>query len=151
MKKEKKINELEDVEKIETENFDISETGSLSDDLISFEKLNDIKIQSEELPDIEVQEIYIRETGNYLNLQENFINVPIEMISFPFFTPQKQNKRVNFKYTFEDLGVTMYSTLVPKSKKDKVFQPSIFEEKIYTFFIKMYKEELSKKKYNNDE
>ena len=77
MKKEKKINELEDVEKIETENFDISETGSLSDDLISFEKLNDIKIQSEELPDIEVQEIYIRETGNYLNLQEKFINVPI--------------------------------------------------------------------------
>ena len=42
MKKEKKINELEDVEKIETENFDISETGSLSDDLISFEKLNDL-------------------------------------------------------------------------------------------------------------
>ena len=151
MKKEKKINELEDVEKIETENFDISETGSLSDDLISFEKLNDIKIQSEELPDIEVQEIYIRETGNYLNLQENFINVPIEMISFPFFTPQKQNKRVNFKYTFEDLGVTMYSTLVPKSKKDKVFQPSILEEKIYTFLITMYQEELSKKKDNNDE
>ena len=151
MKKEKKINDLEVVEKIETENFDISETGSLSDDLISFEKLNDIKIQSEELPDIEVQEIYIRETGNYLNLQENFINVPIEMISFPFFTPQKQNKRVNFKYTFEDLGVTMYSTLVPKSKKDKVFQPSILEEKIYTFLITMYQEELSKKKDNNDE
>ena len=151
MKKEKKINELEDVEKIEIENFDISETGSLSDDLISFEKLNDIKIQSEELPDIEVQEIYIRETGNYLNLQENFINVPIEMISFPFFTPQKQNKRVNFKYTFEDLGVTMYSTLVTKSKKDKVFQPSILEEKIYTFLITMYQEELSKKKDNNDE
>ena len=151
MKKEKKINELEDVEKIEIENFDISETGSLSDDLISFEKLNDIKIQSEELSDIEVQEIYIRETGNYLNLQENFINVPIEMISFPFFTPQKQNKRVNFKYTFEDLGVTMYSTLVPKSKKDKVFQPSILEEKIYTFLITMYQEELSKKKDNNDE
>ena len=151
MKKEKKINELEDVEKIEIENFDISETGSLSDDLISFEKLNDIKIQSEELPDIEVQEIYIRETGNYLNLQENFINVPIEMISFPFFTPQKQNKRVNFKYTFEDLGVTMYSTLVPKSKKDKVIQPSILEEKIYTFLITMYQEELSKKKDNNDE
>ena len=151
MKKEKKINDLEVVEKIETENFDISETGSLSDDLISFEKLNDIKIQSEELPDIEVQEIYIRETGNYLNLQENFINVPIEMISFPFFTPQKQNKRVNFKYTFEDLGVTMYSTLVPKSKKDKVFQPSILEEKIYTFLITMYQEELSKKKDNNDD
>lgn len=151
MKKEKKINDLEVVEKIETENFNISETGSLSDDLISFEKLNDIKIQSEELPDIEVQEIYIRETGNYLNLQENFINVPIEMISFPFFTPQKQNKRVNFKYTFEDLGVTMYSTLVPKSKKDKVFQPSILEEKIYTFLITMYQEELSKKKDNNDE
>ena len=43
------------------------------------------------------------------NLHENFINIPIEMIYFPFFTPQKQNKRINFKYTFENLKVTMYS------------------------------------------
>ena len=67
------------------------------------------------------------------------------MIYFPFFTPQKQNKRINFKYTFEDLGVTMYSTLIPKDKKDKVFQPSIFEEKIYTFLISMYQEKTNKK------
>ena len=67
------------------------------------------------------------------------------MIYFPFFTPQKQNKRINFKYTFEDLGVTMYSTLIPKDKKDKVFQPSIFEEKIYTFLISMYQEKTNQK------
>ena len=112
MKKEKNI------EVIETENFEVSKTGSLADDLMQFENINDIKIENQEVPDIEVQEIYIRETGNYLNLQENFINIPIEMIYFPFFTPQKQNKRINFKYTFEDLGVTMYSTLIPKDKKD---------------------------------
>ena len=134
MKKEKNI------EAIETENFEVSKTGSLKDDLMQFENINDIKIENQEVPDIEVQEIYIRETGNYLNLQENFINIPIEMIYFPFFTPQKQNKRINFKYTFEDLGVTMYSTLIPKDKKDKVFQPSVFEEKIYTFLISMYQE-----------
>ena len=142
MKKEKveqdKKNEV--VEIIETENFEVSKTGSLADDLMQFENVKDIKIENKEVPDIEVQEIYIRETGNYLNLQENFINIPIEMIYFPFFTPQKQNKRINFKYTFEDLGVTMYSTLIPKDKKDKVFQPSIFEEKIYTFLISMYQE-----------
>jgi len=139
MKKEKNI------EVIETENFEVSKTGSLADDLMQFENINDIKIENQEVPDIEVQEIYIRETGNYLNLQENFINIPIEMIYFPFFTPQKQNKRINFKYTFEDLGVTMYSTLIPKDKKDKVFQPSIFEEKIYTFLISMYQEKTNKK------
>ena len=139
MKKEKNI------EAIETENFEVSKTGSLADDLMQFENINDIKIENQEVPDIEVQEIYIRETGNYLNLQENFINIPIEMIYFPFFTPQKQNQRINFKYTFEDLGVTMYSTLIPKDKKDKVFQPSIFEEKIYTFLISMYQEKTNQK------
>ena len=147
MKKEKKIEDKdkEIVEIIETENFEVSKTGSLADDLIQFENVNDIKIENQEVPEIEVQEIYIRETGNYLNLQENFINIPIEMIYFPFFTPQKQNKRINFKYTFEDLGVTMYSTLIPKDKKDKVFQPSVFEEKIYTFLISMYQEKTNPK------
>ena len=147
MKKKKNIEDKDKelVEIIETENFEVSKTGSLADDLMQFENINDIKIENQEVPDIEVQEIYIRETGNYLNLQENFINIPIEMIYFPFFTPQKQNKRINFKYTFEDLGVTMYSTLIPKDKKDKVFQPSIFEEKIYTFLISMYQEKTNKK------
>ena len=142
MKKEKNIQDEDKkiIEVIETENFEVSKTGSLADDLMKFENINDIKIENQEVPDIEVQEIYIRETGNYLNLHENFINIPIEMIYFPFFTPQKQNKRINFKYTFEDLGVTMYSTLIPKDKKDKVFQPSVFEEKIYTFLISMYQE-----------
>ena len=147
MKKEKKIEDKdkEIVEIIETENFEVSKTGSLANDLMQFENVNDIKIENQEVPEIEVQEIYIRETGNYLNLQENFINIPIEMIYFPFFTPQKQNKRINFKYTFEDLGVTMYSTLIPKDKKDKVFQPSVFEEKIYTFLISMYQEKTNPK------
>ena len=147
MKKEKKIEDKdkETVEIIETENFEVSKTGSLADDLMQFENISDIKIENQEVPEIEVQEIYIRETGNYLNLQENFINIPIEMIYFPFFTPQKQNKRINFKYTFEDLGVTMYSTLIPKDKKDKVFQPSVFEEKIYTFLISMYQEKTNPK------
>ena len=147
MKKEKNIQDEDkkNIEVIETENFEVSKTGSLADDLMQFENINDIKIENQEVPDIEVQEIYIRETGNYLNLQENFINIPIEMIYFPFFTPQKQNKRINFKYTFEDLGVTMYSTLIPKDKKDKVFQPSIFEEKIYTFLISMYQEKTNQK------
>ena len=152
MKKEK-VNQEEKndvVEIIETENFEVSKTGSLADDLINFENVKDIKIENKEVPDIEVQEIYIRETGNYLNLQENFINIPIEMIYFPFFTPQKQNKRINFKYTFEDLGVTMYSTLIPKDKKDKVFQPSIFEEKIYTFLISMYQEKSPQQDENEE-
>ena len=114
------------------EKFNITSNGSLLEDI----KKVDIKMN--ELPDIEVREVIIKETGNFLDLKENIINIPIEMIVFPFFTPQKQNKRINFQYLFEDLGVTMYCTLIAKDATDKVFQPSIFEEKIYTYLIAMY-------------
>ncbi len=123
-KKELNLNEIE--------NINISSTGSLLSDITK------IDIQLNEIPDIEVKEVVIKETGNFLNLKDNVINIPVEMIVFPFFTPQKQNKRVNFQYSFEDLGVTMYCTLVAKNAKDKVFQPSIFEEKIYTYLISAY-------------
>ena len=32
----------------------------------------------------------------------------------------------------------MYCTLVAKDNNDKVYQPSIFEEKIYNYLISMY-------------
>ncbi|MDO4588354.1 MAG: replication initiator protein A [Fusobacterium sp.] len=129
MKKEEK-NEEKDIEILDS--FQISHSGSLVEDIKNVE----IKLNS--VPDIEVREVVIKETGNFLNLKENVINIPVEMIVFPFFTPQKQNKRVNFQYSFEDLGVTMYCTLVAKDNSDKVFQPSTFEEKIYTYLISMY-------------
>ncbi|MGL4910612.1 MAG: replication initiator protein A [Cetobacterium sp.] len=125
------------------ENFNITSTGSLLTDITK------IDIRLNQLPDIEVREVIIKETGNFLNLKDNVINIPVEMIVFPFFTPQKQNKRVNFQYSFEDLGVTMYCTLVAKDSKDKVFQPSIFEEKIYTYLISTY--EAKKELENEDE
>ena len=124
---EKKVKKEEIVE-----NFNITSTGSLLTDITK------IDIRLNQLPDIEVREVIIKETGNFLNLKDNVINIPVEMIVFPFFTPQKQNKRVNFQYSFEDLGVTMYCTLVAKDSRDKVFQPSIFEEKIYTYLISTY-------------
>jgi len=125
------------------DNFNINKSGSLLNDLTNV----DIKIN--EVPEIEVREVVIKETGNFLDLKENIINIPIEMIVFPFFTPQKQNKKINFKYSFEDLGVTMYCTLVAKNSEDKVFQPSIFEEKIYTYLISLY--ELKKETNDTDE
>lgn len=116
----------------ELDSFNIAKSGSLLDDIQS------VEIKLNEVPDIEVREVIIKETGNFLNLKDNIINIPVEMIVFPFFTPQKQNKRVNFQYSFEDLGVTMSCTLIAKDSKDKVFQPSTFEEKIYTYLISMY-------------
>ncbi|MGL5000513.1 MAG: replication initiator protein A [Cetobacterium sp.] len=130
-------------EKNFVENFNITSTGSLLTDITK------IDIRLNQLPDIEVREVIIKETGNFLNLKDNIINIPVEMIVFPFFTPQKQNKRVNFQYSFEDLGVTMYCTLVAKDSKDKVFQPSIFEEKIYTYLISTY--EMKKELDDEDE
>jgi len=123
--------------------FNLNKTGSLLTDLTK------VDIKMSELPEIEVREVVIKETGNFLDLKENIINIPIEMIVFPFFTPQKQNKKINFKYSFEDLGVTMYCTLVAKNSEDKIYQPSIFEEKIYTYLISLY--ELKKETNDTDE
>lgn len=109
------------------------------------EEIGKVDIKISNIPKIEVKEVVIQGTGNFLNLKDNIINIPIEMIVFPFFTPQKQNKRINFQYSFEDLGVTMFCTLVAKDQKDKVYQPSLFEEKIYNFLISLYeaKKEIS--------
>ena len=62
MKKEKNIQDEEKkiVEVIKTENFEVSKSGSLKDDLMQFENINDIKIENQEVPDIEVQDIYNR-------------------------------------------------------------------------------------------
>ena len=114
------------------ESFNISSSGSLIEDI------NKMDMKMKELPDIEVKEVVIQGAGNFLNLQGNIINIPVEMIVFQFFTPQKQNKRINFQYSFEDLGVTMYCTLVAKDNTDMVYQPSMFEEKIYNYLICMY-------------
>lgn len=123
---------------VELDEYDIDTSGDLTRDA-SIE-IAHFDMEEKSLPNIEVKEMIIKETGNFLNLKENIINIPIEMIVFPFFTPQKQNKRVNFKYSFQDLGVTMYCTLVSKDENDKVFQPSIFEEKIYNYLISMYEQ-----------
>lgn len=131
------------MEKNELDSFNISKSGSLIEDI------KKVEIKLNEVPDIEVKEVVIKETGNFLNLKDNIINIPVEMIVFPFFTPQKQNKRVNFQYSFEDLGVTMSCTLIAKDNQDKVFQPSIFEEKIYTYLISLY--EIKKEINNTDE
>jgi hypothetical protein len=122
------------------DNFNLNKTGSLLNDLTN------VDIKMNKLPEIEVKEVVIKETGNFLDLKGNIINIPIEMIVFPFFTPQKQNKKINFKYSFEDLGVTMYCTLVAKNSEDKIYQPSIFEEKVYTYLISLYEQ----KKETND-
>lgn len=119
-------------DKKEIDIFNITTSGDLGSDLKKME------IKMEALPDIEVREVVIKKAGNFLNLKDNVINIPIEMLIFPFFTPQKQNKRINFQYIFEDMGVKMHCTLIAKNSNDKVFQPSIFEEKIYTYLISMY-------------
>ncbi|MDR3258319.1 MAG: replication initiator protein A, partial [Fusobacteriaceae bacterium] len=127
----------------------ISNSGSLLEDITNLENINDFEITSSQVPDIELKEIVVKGTGNFLNLQENVVNIPIEMIVFPFFTYQKQNKRKNFEYDFRDLGVKMFSILTAKSASDKVFQPSTFEEKIYTYLISMY--ECKKEKNDNED
>lgn len=133
---EKKDLDITYDDEIHEEKFEIINQGSLAKDI------KKISISENELPDIETQEYHIKESGNFLGIQGKVINMPIEMIVFPFFTPQKQNRRVNFRYYFDDLGVTMKSTLVVENNKDIVFQPSVLEDKIYTFLLSLYEKKL---------
>ena len=66
------------------ESFNIISSGSLSEDI---QKM-DMKLSS--LPDIEVREVVIKETGNFLNLPGNIINIPIEMIVSFFYTTEAE-------------------------------------------------------------
>lgn len=75
--------------------FKVNKT-SLASDLLNLEKVRKIEIETTKVPDIETQEILIKNTDNFLNLHESQINIPVEMIVFPFFTPQKQNKKSKF-------------------------------------------------------
>ena len=126
---EPKYNEI-----IPQENYTIQQDDDFSKDI---EK---IELKVIEPVELETEFIKLGNTGNFLHLKESAINIPVEMIVFPFFTHQKQNRRVNFQYSFEDLGVVMKSTLILQDKDDQVFQPSIFEEKIFTYLISMYEE-----------
>src|SRR3712207_360617 len=85
--KKSEENSIEIQEKIEEEKFEILNHGSLAKDI------KKVSIMTKELPDIEMQEYHIKESGNFLGIQGKVINMPIEMIVFPFFTPQKQNRR----------------------------------------------------------
>lgn len=130
-KKQEEIQESQ-VEIVQEESYEIRNYGNFVKDI---QKIDVIK---HEIPEIKTQEFHIQQTGNFLGIQGKNINVPIEMIIFPFFTSQKQNRRVNFLYHFDDLGITMKSTLLVENNKDVVFQPSVLEDKLYTFLLFMY-------------
>ena len=53
------------------------------------EDIKKVEIKLNEVPNIEVKEVVIKETGNFLNLKDNIINIPVEMIVFPFFYSSK--------------------------------------------------------------
>lgn len=143
--KKNKDKKIEKNKTLEVDDFKFTKSGSLIKDL------KKIEIKTNEVAELEVEEIRIRDTGNFLNVKESVINIPIELTVFPFFTPQNKNRKVNFKYYFEDLGVTMYSTLILKDKGDEVFQPSILEEKIFMFLMSLYEEKIKDKKDEDDE
>lgn len=136
----KKSKKEEKEENIATDDFDIIS------DINFLNTLDNVEYSTADIPVIETQEINIKQTGNYIKSVEKIINFPLEMIVFPFFTTQKQNKQVNFKYKFHDLGVIMRSTLVMNDVNDKIYQPSIFEEKIFTYLISMYEEKQNDEK-----
>jgi len=138
MKKEKveQDEKKEVIEVIETENFEVSKTGSLADDLMKFENVKDIKIENKEVPDIEVQEIYIRETGNYLNLQENFINIPLISMYQEKSPQQDENEEVAIEFEISDFIVNFLGNKMNRTYYAKVEQAlKNLKNTIYQFEI----------------
>ena len=88
------------------------------------------------------EKIEIANTGNFLDLKDVIVNMPLELIVFPFFTTRNNNRKINFEYEFKDLGLTMYSKLTPLNEQDHVIQPSTFEKKIFDFLLLKYEEQV---------
>lgn len=135
------------VEETKLEKFEIDTNGNLRKELDIVEQATrnlitkgsqEVIITKKEIQNIETKTIEIEGTGNFIGVKNSIINIPLEMIVFPFFTNQKQNRNVNFEYKFTDVGITMRSKLSSFDKKDKVYQPSLLEKKIYNYLIIMY-------------
>ena len=140
-----------DLEKYDLETFDIDTEGSLKREIDLVEKFTEALITkgSKEViitksnpADIETKTIEIEGTGNFIGVKNSIINIPLEMIVFPFFTNQKQKRNVNFEYKFTDVGITMRSKLSSFGKEDKVYQPSLLEKKVYNYLIIMYEKNI---------
>ena len=140
-----------DLEKYDLETFDIDTEGSLRREIDLVERFTEALITkgSKEViinkikpADIETKTIEIEGTGNFIGVKNSIINIPLEMIVFPFFTNQKQKRNVNFEYKFTDVGITMRSKLSAFGKEDKVYQPSLLEKKVYNYLIVMYEKNI---------
>ena len=140
-----------DLEKYDLETFDIDTKGSLKREIDLVERFTEALITkgSKEViinkikpVDIETKTIEIEGTGNFIGVKNSIINIPLEMIVFPFFTNQKQKRNVNFEYKFTDVGITMRSKLSAFGKEDKVYQPSLLEKKVYNYLIIMYEKNI---------
>lgn len=140
-----------DLENYDLETFDIDTEGSLKKEIDLVEKFTEALITkgSKEViitksnpADIETKTIEIEGTGNFIGVKNSIINIPLEMIVFPFFTNQKQKRNVNFEYKFTDVGITMRSKLSSFGKEDKVYQPSLLEKKVYNYLIIMYEKNI---------
>jgi len=140
-----------DLEKYDLETFDIDTEGSLKREIDLVERFTEALITkgSKEViinkikpADIETKTIEIEGTGNFIGVKNSIINIPLEMIVFPFFTNQKQKRNVNFEYKFTDVGITMRSKLSAFGKEDKVYQPSLLEKKVYNYLIIMYEKNI---------
>lgn len=138
-------------DKVKIEKYNIDTEGSLKKELDIVENLKnklinegseEVVISRRNLQDIETKTIEIEGTGNFIGIKNSIINIPLEMIVFPFFTNQKQKRNVNFEYKFTDVGITMRSKLSSFDKEDKVYQPSLLEKKIYNFLIIMYEKNI---------
>lgn len=137
--------------KLKIEKYNIDTDGSLKKELDIIENLKnqlitkgskEVVINKVKPQDIETKTIEIEGTGNFIGVKNSIINIPLEMIVFPFFTNQKQKRNVNFEYKFTDVGITMRSKLSSFDKEDKVYQPSLLEKKIYNFLIIMYEKNI---------
>lgn len=87
---------------------------------------------SSEKFDIETKIIVIEKTDNILDIDSPLINTPF---IFPLFTYQHLHRAVHLEYRFTDIGIIMKSNLTGFGAEDIIYQPSLFEKKLYNYLL----------------
>lgn len=121
---------------IKKEKFELDSLGGFEHDLFGGVFTNETRPNK-----LKTEKIQIENTGNFLEVKDGIVNIPLELIVFPFFTTRKSDREVNFEYQFKDMGLTMYSNLISAKIEGKnVIQPGSFEKKVFDFILTKFED-----------
>ncbi|BDU51501.1 hypothetical protein [Haliovirga abyssi] len=125
--------------------FELNDFGEFKNDLFGGVLTKETKPNK-----LKTEKIQIENTGNFLEVKDGIVNIPLELIVFPFFTTRKSDREVNFEYQFKDMGLTMYSNLIgAKIEGKNILQPGSFEKKVFDFILTKFEDDFANGEYKD--